>query len=691
MGFLDLQLQDSYDSGFGDFDVVENFYSPVLGQSKNYDRVAGYFSSRVFASAARGIAGLVRNGGKMRLITSHAFTPTDTQSIQDYFGSDDFANDLINDFVTSFSELGNLTNTIAKNHIAAMCWMLREGILEIKIVVPESADLTSISADDWDKFHPKFGVFHDGLGNSIAFSGSVNETAGAWRRNIENFDVFMSWIPGETERRIEPKSKQFEKMWEGRLSGQWKTIELPAAVKEKIVNDFAPVDFPDDIEKKMSTDIRKLRHYQTHAVDAWIRNSRVGILEMATGTGKTRTARACIENCRELERLLTVVIVPYQHIGEQWVKELSSFNPLMVTGDWKKALSQLSLNVTLGRIEHATLVVVKNTAAKESFKERIQELSKEFKHTLVVGDEVHWLGARAFQASLFEFADFRLGLSATPNRYFDEEGTSVIFNYFVKTVYELTLRDALALRDESGNQVLCPYSYHPILTNLTESESEKYREFTLKIARMRGLESTPEVIAQLENLYILRSNISKSAENKIPGLQSLISNLPKPIKQTIIYCADFKQLEEAAKVLNEFGIYAQQITGEESAKVSSKFNNISEREHIISNFAAGNLDVLLAIDCLDEGVDIPSAHQGIILASSGNEKEFIQRRGRLMRPFRAKESATIYDFCVLPEDPSDPTSNSGLIDVELKRIDTFGEDSLNPEEVHDIVQHVRVN
>ena len=110
MSFLELNLQDSYDSGFGDYDVVENFYSPVLSHSKNYDRVAGYFSSRVFASAARGIAGLVRNGGKMRLITSHAFTPSDTQTIQDYFGSDIFANELIDEFLSSFSEEGNLTS-----------------------------------------------------------------------------------------------------------------------------------------------------------------------------------------------------------------------------------------------------------------------------------------------------------------------------------------------------------------------------------------------------------------------------------------------------------------------------------------------------------------------------------------------------------------------------------------------------
>jgi len=161
MSFLDVELQSTYDSGYGDFNVVSHFYTPVLEQSLKYDRVAGYFSSKVFASAARGVAGLVRNGGKMRLVTSHAFTQTDTERFQDYFDSSVFIDELINDFVKSYRELGSLENTIAKSHVAAMCWMLREGYLEIKVVVPNTADLTAISPEDFDKFHPKFGVFYD--------------------------------------------------------------------------------------------------------------------------------------------------------------------------------------------------------------------------------------------------------------------------------------------------------------------------------------------------------------------------------------------------------------------------------------------------------------------------------------------------------------------------------------------------
>jgi superfamily II DNA or RNA helicase len=686
MSFLDLELLNSYDSGYGDTDVVANFYSPVLGHSKKYDRVAGYFSSSVFASAARGIAGLVRNQGKMRLLTSHAFTRTDTQSIQDYFGSEDFANGLIKDFLESFKDLGNLANTIAKNHIAAMCWMLREGYLEIKIVVPDSADLTAVDVDDWDKFHPKFGIFYDDSDNSIAFSGSVNETAGAWRRNIENFDVFFSWYPGEFDRRIQPKSVQFEKMWEGNLPGQWRTIELPIAVKDKIIQDFAPADFPKELESTINDNKYNLRFYQQDAVSAWIDSSRVGILEMATGTGKTRTAKACISSSADLGPLLTIVIAPYQHICDQWQKELLEFEPLMIGSNWRKKLAEAHSEVSLGRRENLTLIVVKNTAGSEDFVTAIREMYSEFDNTLLVGDEVHWLGANAFRPALIPEANFRLGLSATPSRYFDEVGTEYLTEYFGGSVFKLTLGDALKISNEAGNRILSPYEYHPILVNLSEEELSSYRELSKKIAQYRNMDDQYDMRKQLENLYNLRSAISKSAESKIPAVRQLLISLPKPLSQCLIYCADSTQLNEVAVILHELKIDSQQITGEESTVPSDKWNGMNEREFLIHNFAKGQLGVLLAIRCLDEGVDIPSARIGIILASSGNVKEFIQRRGRLMRPFKDKEKAVIFDFCVLPENPADPIKDLGLVQVELRRIAEFADDALNRSEVYDLIE-----
>lgn len=687
MSFPQLNLQSTYESGLSGTDVIAEFYVPVLEKSFRYDRVAGYFSSRVFATVAKGIAGFVRNGGKMRLVTSHAFTPNDVGTFQNHFNLENLSNALIKEFVESFNELGSLQDTIALNHVAAMCWLLREGNLEIKVVIPDSADLSALSPQDIDKFHPKFGVFYDDEGNSIAFSGSVNETEGAWKRNIENFDVYQSWIPGR-EDYINPKISQFEKYWSNGLNGKWKTIDLPDAVKNKIVQEYAPIDFPECLEPKISIESRPLRNYQEAALNAWIEAGMVGILEMATGTGKTRTAKACLSAALSKGSLLTVVVVPYQHIGEQWMKELNEFSPIYIIGNWRQIFAEACLSVTMGRSDSLTVIVVKNTAGKPEFVEIVNEYSGEFENILLIGDEVHWLGAVAFQPALIAAANLRLGLSATPRRYFDESGTEILLDYFNKTVFELTLRQALELRDEQGHQILCPYEYNPIIVGLNTVEQDLYRDYTKKIMKLKGLDSTPDLEAQIQNMYIQRANIAKSAESKIPALRDLLSSFDRKISQTLIYCADFNQLRKAAIILNELGIQAQQITGEEDATASKHFNFISEREHILQNFAKGNLDVLLAIQCLDEGVDIPSAQIGIILASSGNEKEFIQRRGRLMRPFEGKTKAEIYDFCVLPENPDDPLADLGLVEVELRRIETFAEDALNSEQVKSILAEI---
>ena len=675
----------SYDSGFGDFDVVNNFYSPVLEQSTRYDRVAGYFSSRVFASAARGVAGLVRNGGKMRLITSHSFTPRDTASIQEYFSDENISNELINDFLKSYQELGSLTSSIAKSHIAAMCWMLREGYLEIRVVVPNTADLSSISPEDFDKFHPKFGLFYDNENQCIAFSGSVNETEGAWKRNIENFDVYQSWTQGESKW-ITPKVERFEKLWNGDLTGKWRTIDLPTAVKDKIISDYAPTDFPTDLEGINNDNQYNLRYYQKDAVAAWIDSSRIGILEMATGTGKTRTAKACIASTIELGSLLSIVIAPYQHICDQWQKELSEFEPLMISSNWRKKLAEAHTEVSLGRRKNLTLVAVKNTAGSEDFVNAIREMYSDFDNTLLVGDEVHWLGASAFRPALISEANFRLGLSATPARYFDEEGTDYLVEYFGGSVFKLSLGDALKITNQDGDRILSPYEYHPILVNLSEEELSNYRELSKKIAQCRNMDDQYDMRKQLENLYNLRSAISKSAESKIPAVRELLQSLPKPLSQCLIYCADSAQLNDVAVILHELRIDSQQITGEESTVSSDKWNGMNEREFLIHNFAKGQLGVLLAIRCLDEGVDIPSARIGIILASSGNVKEFIQRRGRLMRPFKDKDMAVIYDFCVLPENPTDPIKDLGLVQVELRRIAEFADDALNRSEVYALIE-----
>lgn len=687
--FRNLRIDQSYHPGVTNESIIENFYVPVLSAATTYDRAAGYFSSRVFASAARGIAAFVERGGRMRLVTSHAFTPSDASNLSEYFDNPEFAKQLYDEFTASHARLGELAGPIAQNHTAAMCWMLAEGLLEVRVIVPTDANLAQLVPSDLEKFHPKFGVLRDGAGDRVAFAGSVNETESAWNRNIENLDVFCDWLPGQAGY-VEPKVQQFERYWDGQDLDGWSCIELPSAVREKIIEAYAPEDFPDLSGNELATsqNSSNLRPYQKEAVKAWIDAGRCGFLEMATGTGKTRTASACIESTLTLGTTLVVIVVPYKHIGDQWVAELKRWDAISLGGDWKSKLADLSYQVEVGWRTQGTLVVVKNTASNPKFVQQIEELGQSFDHVLLVADEVHWLGAPSFQSALLPTAEFRLGLSATPRRYFDEVGTEVLYDYFKQTAYTFDLSAALQYRLPNGEPILCPYEYHPKFVNLTEEEMDDYRVLSQRIAAiLANTEGRRELSDQLETLLIKRASISKSAANKIPALREFLQTFPQPLSQTLIYCADFQQMDEVASLLRDLRIDAQKITGEESATKSKAFQNLSEREHILKNFANGNLDVLLAIECLDEGVDIPSARLGILLASSGNEKEFIQRRGRLMRPFPGKKVANIYDFCVLPDD--DNATVESLRNVELKRIDEFAADAENAREISELTAFMR--
>lgn len=634
-----MEIIETVDSGMRTQNAVDDFFRPAFSAAIKYDRVAGYFSSTVLASAGRGITSFAHRRGKMRLLTSHHLTPKDNSALENFFSSNEFSNSLVEEFEASLNNGLSVGDAAEKNHLAAMCWMLKEDLLEIRVVLPEKVE-EDPTTSTFELFHSKFGIFQDTQGNKVAFAGSINETSNAWTRNLENFDIFQSWIPGR-DSYIDPKLRMFERLWEGADIGPWKTIELPKAVKQKLINDYAPADFPLLEQKKIDDDFKGLRSYQVDAVKSWEQASRRGILEMATGTGKTRTAAQCISRTQELGSLLTVVIVPYQHIGEQWAQELSDMSPIYASTNWRQKISKEINEAAFGRRRNLTVIVVKNTASSSDFVQMMTEASHDFDNFLLLGDEVHWLGAPTLQNALNESANFRLGLSATPNRYFDEDGTDALFSYFGKSVYELSLEKALTLRDTIGNPVLTPYTYHPIPVDLSPTELEKYSDFSQKIIRLRSQldnsgSNKREIYEKLELLYILRSNISKSAEFKIPVFEELISGMGKQLKDVLIYCADFNQLGEVAEILRNLQIPTQQITGKEGAHASAEFSGLSEREYIISHFAQGEIGVLLAIDCLDEGVDIPSAKTGIILASSGNVKEFIQRRGRLMRAFPGK-------------------------------------------------------
>lgn len=685
----DLSIRRVYGPTRG-HDALREFLIPALSSAVSYDRVAGYFSSGSLAYTAPGISKLANRGGQIRMVTSHQLVDADFNLLSDIDGDPEKLNLVAEEFEAAANYPdSSLEGRMRSDYLKAMCWLLRSGQLEIKFVVPNSPSETSL-----EKFHSKFGIIRDETGDEIVFSGSTNETALGWSGNLENIDTKPLWVEGFRE--FADYKDTFEDLWTGHNLPGWQTVELPHALRRRLVKLAPEGDFPKiegwdhpETEQSRASLARTPRDYQIEAVKAWEQANRAGILEMATGTGKTLTARLCIENAQKMGTLFTVLVTPYQHISDQWAKELSGFNTYQVgaEGNWKADLQRLQLEAELGYFENLVVIAVKNTASTSTFVQMTSSLSRAFDNSLFIGDEVHWLGASTFQAALNPVANYRLGLSATPSRYFDDAGTQVLNDYFgVGTIYKFGLQEALNWRNPETKEVgvLTPYEYHPIFVYLNEDEIASWLEYTQSIQILLADEHrSREDQEKLEGLLNSRADIAKNAASKIPALKNLLVTLGHGLNQALIYAANQTQMENAMVVAREVGIdTGARITAAEGSAPSKKFNGLSERQFILDRFAKGIHSVIFAIAALDEGVDIPSAEIGIILASSGNEKEFIQRRGRLMRRSPGKPLARIYDFVVLP--PEDKFES--LRSKELKRAKEFAELAVNSLEVTSYIE-----
>lgn len=681
----DLEISATYDSGESGVDPVAEFLEPCLAASVKYDRLSGYFSSKVIALAAQGLARFLASNGHFRLIMSSQLSPSDFELLSKAIDKGESYDHLFRDVDWHSATAADL---VERQHFEAMCWLLAQGRLEIKVIV--HVDELEGRGGRAPIFHQKVGIFTDAAGDRISFSGSVNETVAGWTGNIEEFKVFRSWSPGTSEY-VMRDELMFERYWNLQHNGAFRSIELPYALREKMITQ-APEDMPNlprglPLQKPAKPMIR-FRDYQIRAIQSWVDAGMRGILEMATGTGKTKTARGCMEKVRSLGPSIALVTAPYEHIAKQWMQELNDWSPIIVSGahKWHEELTSAVNRRRLVKIEHLVVIAVQHTASRPGFIKLFEEVANEFEQRLFVGDEVHGLGARAFQAAMVEVCTLRLGLSATPERYFDEDGTEKLTSYFGGTVFRFPTAEAMKWRDpETGQPALSPYRYFPIKVSLDDDEFEDYRQLSIRLRRLKGGDENPETQQLREKLLFERAAVVKMARQKIPALLNELKNRREPLDHALIYCHEMKQLDEVAEGLMSLDIVYQKITGEESNAPEAKYNGLSERDWILKHFGLGVTKILLAIKCLDEGVDIPAARFGYILASSGNPREFIQRRGRLLRPSPDKEFAEIYDFIVVPPpgrlSGDDVSEWRAIFAKETRRIEEIAADALNFDDV----------
>ena len=681
-------------------DVINDFYVPILSNAVMYKRAVGFFNSAALYEMAIGLRHLVEKQGKMELIVSPRLTEEDIQSINLGYKTREevIERALLRDFdepksKTEFRKLNLLANLIA------------EGILDIKVAFKINANSAGI-------FHEKIGIVIDSEGNKVAFTGSMNETYSGLLQNYESIDVFCSWRDEDYDR-VNIKENTFDNLWDN-LDTAMEVIPFPKVAVERLnsykVEKTKPLcveiqneDDSQDVFFKIPDNV-DLYDYQREAIESWKNNNYCGIFDMATGAGKTFTALGALSALsKNLNNHIAVVIVaPYQHLVEQWVEDIIQFNvkPIVAYSypgqKWRKQFSDAVTAYNVGAINNFCVIATNATFSLNDFQSILQKFKKNF---AFVVDEAHNFGAVKLSSLLPRKARYRLALSATIERFRDEEGTNKLRKYFGKTCISFSLKEAI----QKG--FLTSYYYHPIVVYLNADEYEQYQEITKTIIRNGGAsQENIDKNPYIEMLLIKRARIISGCKEKVPKLVEVM----KPYRTDnyiLVYCGatkydndssdlkdddEVRQIEEVNKRLYyELGMKVHKFTSEESKE---------ERDEIKRMFASGTeLQVITAIKCLDEGVNIPSIKKAFILASSTNPKEYIQRRGRVLRRAKGKEYAEIFDFITLPRpleevqfcSEEELSCDLSLVRKEFLRMIDFAETARNPFEIDKLKEDIQ--
>ena len=688
--------------------VVQIFYLPLLKEAVTYKRAVGFFSSSSLVEISKGVAALASKGGKIQIVASPYLYEDDIEAIKR--GYEDRNKIIEGALIRQLTD--EPLDYYSMERLNLLAALIADGLLDIRIAFTE--DKNGIGM-----YHEKMGIMEDSQKNKVAFSGSMNESSTSMSVNYETIDVYKNWGESFEIEHVKLKEKAFNAIWNN-CEPNICVLEFPN-VKQALIDKYKrkPPNFNVDTEQFNSAKSSKVsivkvenklcipKHiklypYQKEAVASWVSENYRGIFDMATGTGKTYTGLAAISKISaDLDnRLAAIIVCPYQHLVEQWVEDIVQFNINPIIGyssssqkDWKKRLAQAIRDQKIRDSKSFFCFICTNaTFASDYVQKQIDKIKAPI---LLVADEAHNLGAQSLSQLLDERFTYRLALTATFERHHDAEGTAVLYNFFGKKCIVYTLEKAIK------EHKLTPYKYYPVLVYLTEDELLKYEKISFELYKHVHKNRNGELILDDygKKLAIKRARIVAGARLKLDMLREVIT----PYKDNhfiLVYCGatnivlensdssttdaeDVKQIEAVTKLLgNELNMKVAKFTAEE---------NIKERNTIKQYFKTGNdLQAIVAIKCLDEGVNIPGIKTAFILASSSNPKEYIQRRGRVLRksPETGKEFAEIYDFVTLPHALASVSGltteqmkrDLSLVKNELRRVKEFGKLSMNPME-----------
>lgn len=436
--------------------------------------------------------------------------------------------------------------------------------------------------------------------------------------------------------------------------------------------------------KKANNNTLSLFKHQSEMVQAWTENHYAILAEMATGTGKTRSAIGCmLKKLKDNEKLLVIVSTPQNTLSRQWLIDFQKLgialgNSAIIDGTnskWKRDLEYILLDIATGVYSTAVVFTTHRTSSNSRFLEIIKRAKGSTK-VLFICDEVHAVATEKQEAALDPVYEYRIGLSATPDRMFDDVGTQLIRNYFGNKSFEFTIHDALhTINPTTGKPFLNSFEYHPLFVVLADDEYSSYKKKTRQIAIEQAKEDKDE--ERIRDLRMKRALILKNARQKYDVLQELINEMgPQSIKDTLLFVSD-KQIGRCMEILAENHVSRAKITEEESASRVVNIEGETERQKFIADFTAHRIQMLLAIKCLDEGIDIPNARIALLMSNGTNPREYIQRIGRVIRQAKDKPISHIYDFIAVAPDKND----TSILSHEARRAQQIAQNAQNYHEV----------
>lgn len=682
-------------------DVDQELFSPIASEARTFECMSGYFSSGVLRELAHAISFylLSSDDKKMRFIIGPNLSSSDDI---DALHSAVYAEDDLIPFL--FEDVDISLDNLKSKTVKMLSYLVATNRLEIKIAVMSDSDAI---------FHNKLWLFETDQGN-VAIHGSGNSTAAGTGKNSEQFNVTRTWHNANEKNTYDLFKAEFDLVWSEMDDAvlcaplNEKTLDHVNKIYQSVKNNDTTLknlkDFIKSIIDESSVHSLKypkipshlndrefdLMDHQKRAISLWSANEFKGILELATGSGKTITsiyAATRVYEARKKQNVGTVLIVsvPYIELAKQWVSNLTLFNVAPIECwdsrfSWAKKLADEILAYQMNAIDFICIVVVNKTLSSDYFRSTISGLDS--KDILFIGDECHRHGSAVINKSLPE-AFYRIGLSATPfnsddddyDNPFPDEARVRLESYYGKIVDSYTLADAI------NDGVLCEYDYHIIPVYLSQAEQDLYDEISLELGKLMAIKMNGGLSdGQKMQITILsgrRSRILGGAENKIRELEKIVSEFPiENRSHTLFYCGEGKKEKELKEDsdLDEHNINQISRTLFNAGWSSSRFTSQEkpkERRAIMADFVEGNVNALVSLKVLDEGVDVPICNKAFILASTRNRRQYVQRRGRVLRPHSTKTKSVIYDFVILPAKGSSNVSSSSLIKAELERVDDF--------------------